>query len=410
MALSGIDKTRHTGTEISDAIDKIGTLQTNINNLSDGYVTLDTAQRISGQKVLNKSLVFQYPEETGQLFLDKETTNDVSYIVKLPAKNGTIALLEDIGDVPNVFELKGDITTLANLNNVANPETGWIYHVTSEIDTVNNRLYYYDGTKWTPLNGITDLSAYSTTEQMNLAIKAAIDGQTKDSTPTQNSTNLVTSGGVKSYVDNTVSTAINNLDGEYVKKSGDTITGNLTVNTKITLPNAPVDNTDAVNKAYVDSNLSNAGRIPILKLADTVVLIKTIGQQTAVASTDFTPSGPLVENTTLISDKDGSIGKYIEVGENGTIVWETICISGLTTSVPIAQDPFIISYDDNGSSNTITLPYNIKVCNRIEIDTGNSLGLLTPNIDYTYTKGSNQITISNSEWISNRKIRVEGFN
>ena len=49
-------------------------------------------------------------------------------------------------------------------------------------------------------------------------------------------------------------------DARYVAKAGDTMTGNLVMQagTKVTLTDAPVAATDAVNKAYVDSNVGMA--------------------------------------------------------------------------------------------------------------------------------------------------------
>lgn len=49
-------------------------------------------------------------------------------------------------------------------------------------------------------------------------------------------------------------------DSRYVLKAGDTMTGNLTMQsgTKITLPDLPVANTDAANKLYVDQNVGMA--------------------------------------------------------------------------------------------------------------------------------------------------------
>lgn len=62
-----------------------------------------------------------------------------------------------------------------------------------------------------------------------------------DSVPTEGSNNPVTSGGVKTYVDNKVDSK--------VSKSGDTMTGPLT------LSEAPTEDNHAATKAYVDDSV-----------------------------------------------------------------------------------------------------------------------------------------------------------
>lgn len=73
---------------------------------------------------------------------------------------------------------------------------------------------------------------------------------------------------IRSYVDD----KITDLGSDYVKKTGDTMTGTLTMSgsAKIILPNAPTANTDAANKQYVDSMSSKTEVTALQKKVDEV--------------------------------------------------------------------------------------------------------------------------------------------
>ena len=55
----------------------------------------------------------------------------------------------------SAMHYKGTVETVADLENIASPETGDVYNVTSTGDN-----YAYDGTSWDKLSGVVDLSAY----------------------------------------------------------------------------------------------------------------------------------------------------------------------------------------------------------------------------------------------------------
>ena len=78
--------------------------------------------------------------------------------------------------------------------------------------------------------------------QIDAGVSASLN---PDATPTLSSTNLVTSGGVKTYVDT-------GLNGK-LSLAGGTMTGNIAMTShSITGLAAPTNNGDAVTKKYVD--------------------------------------------------------------------------------------------------------------------------------------------------------------
>ena len=75
------------------------------------------------------------------------------------------------------FIFKGVVDYVSDLPAAASAEAGWVYQVryrgSSGTDPLNAE-YAFDGTNWVELGSIVDLSAYSTTTQMNAAIDLAI--------------------------------------------------------------------------------------------------------------------------------------------------------------------------------------------------------------------------------------------
>lgn len=71
----------------------------------------------------------------------------------------------------------------------SNPKVGQVYY-----NTTDNNIYRYNGTEW-----VSYQEELTTVSAGTLSI---------DSEPTSDSNNLVTSGGVKQYVDNAIGTAI----------------------------------------------------------------------------------------------------------------------------------------------------------------------------------------------------------
>lgn len=88
---------------------------------------------------------------------------DGSLFARVAQHTADIAALE--GKVAGVFHFKGAAPD-GQLAKVENPQVGDVY-------TVGEKEYAYSGAEWVELGFTTDLSAYSTTEQMNEAIAAA---------------------------------------------------------------------------------------------------------------------------------------------------------------------------------------------------------------------------------------------
>lgn len=80
-----------------------------------------------------------------------------------------------------VYIVKGSINTLNDLNNVSNPETGWVYNVISGVNTIGEANYIppgtnfvWNGSSWDPLGGTIDLSNYKTGSVITSEIEAAL--------------------------------------------------------------------------------------------------------------------------------------------------------------------------------------------------------------------------------------------
>lgn len=81
------------------------------------------------------------------------------------------------GSISSVYKYKGNVSTVADLANVSDPETGHVYFVTE--DSLN---YAYNNGAWNPLAGIIDLSGYTTDEEFESALSNKAD---KTSIPTK---------------------------------------------------------------------------------------------------------------------------------------------------------------------------------------------------------------------------------
>lgn len=101
------------------------------------------------------------------------------------------------GKLTGVFHFKGAPTD-GQLSNVVDPEVGDVY-------TVGSKEYAWSGTEWTELGFTTDLSAYSTTEQINSAIATAkseaISAAETDATTKANTAESNAKAYAKEYAD-----------------------------------------------------------------------------------------------------------------------------------------------------------------------------------------------------------------
>ena len=117
---------------------------------------------------------------------------------------------------------------------------------------------YVDGHRFA-LDGLTDVDAGSPSDNDVLKYDSGSGRWVSAVAPGGSaSTSSITPAG--NITSTNVQAAIYELDNEKVKKSGDSMTGNLDMDNGATitgLPNAPVNNNDATSKLYVDTLVSN---------------------------------------------------------------------------------------------------------------------------------------------------------
>ena len=108
----------------------------------------------------------------------------------------------------------------------------------------------------------------------------------------------------KEYVDQQIANVQGQIDGK-VSKTGDTMTGNLVMSgagVTVTLPNAPVNNTDATNKTYVDGK-DAAIQDQIDNLTEGTTALPYVKKAGDTMTGDLTMSGDAV----IRLDTDGSV-------------------------------------------------------------------------------------------------------
>lgn len=148
------------------------------------------------------------------------------------------------GKVAGVFHFKGAAPD-GQLAKVENPQVGDVY-------TVGEKEYAYSGSEWVELGFTTDLSAYSTTEQMNAAIGAA-KGEANTYADGKASAALT---DAKSYADGLKTTLDGDIDAVEAKLGA--VPADKTVKEY-------VDEADAATltsaKSYADSKVSGLGAL-----------------------------------------------------------------------------------------------------------------------------------------------------
>jgi len=140
--------------------------------------------------------------ESGTAIADLATNDYVGTIPQSASATSVVEYVDEAIDeatatLAGVFHFKGTVATVSALPASGNTE-GDVYHVTED-DSEHVWIEPSGGTGyWEPLGGAMDLSAYSTTTQMNAAIAAgdaAVVGQSGDAA----SANTVY--GAKAYAD-----------------------------------------------------------------------------------------------------------------------------------------------------------------------------------------------------------------
>lgn len=115
--------------------------------------------------------------------------------------------------VSAVYKYKGSVATYADLPST-DLTTGDVYNVQSD-----GSNYAWTGTEWDKLGGEVDLSNYYTKSQTDELLNGKQNKLTFDIIPTASSTNPVTSGGIKTYVDTIVgdiNSALDIINGEVI--------------------------------------------------------------------------------------------------------------------------------------------------------------------------------------------------
>ncbi|TFG94184.1 hypothetical protein E4H12_15635, partial [Candidatus Thorarchaeota archaeon] len=139
---------------------------------------------------------------------------------------------------------------------------------------------------------------------------------------------------------------VNYADLNYVNVTGDTMTGNLTMSSadiiltgggsQITLPNVPVVGTDATNKTYVDSEITNLNSVYIAldgtNTPTTGLIDFGVGVTISGGNFAFTSAGTISMGNVLVNDvldpvnlQDAATKNYVDVavgavGADGTLL------------------------------------------------------------------------------------------
>ena len=169
-------------------------IETAINDLKTAMENLDDAQSVASRIKANKDAIAAINDSaTGILALSKEYTDtkiglgDTTYQTVKAYVDAVESNLN--AKIAGAFYFKGVVNYVADLANVENPQSGFVYQVkyrgTEGTDPLNAE-YAYDGTSWVELGSIIDLSAYSTTEQVMEAINAAKTAAAEDATSKAN--------------------------------------------------------------------------------------------------------------------------------------------------------------------------------------------------------------------------------
>jgi hypothetical protein len=199
-------------------------------------------------------------------------------------------------------------------------------------------------------------------------------------------------------------------DSRYLALSGGTMAGNITVPTgnKVTIADAPTVATDATNKTYVDTAITNAtpnatttalGKIQLAgDLAGTATAPTVPGlalkEDVANKSTD----GTLVSNSDVKYPTEKAVKTYVDnqLGNSYRIVGIT---SNVTVTIPANTAEYTILCDASTGGITVTLPapdtFNVgKILVLKKVDTTSNIVTFSPAL---YMDGTNTVTETNIE-------------
>ena len=219
-------------------------------DIADNTITTD---KISGQIAVSEGGTGSDMSTTIGYVKQANIGDNFTTVTSIPVADVTGAVRKVNGVSPNT---NGEVTinwgtvysgTLANISTgVPNPANGDTYVIANDSSTNNGRTFIYDGTNWLEV------------------------------TPNQAA-----------------------LDARYLRLSGDTMQGDIVIpaNNKITLTDLPTNATDAANKAYVDTQITNA-------TPDASTSVKgKIQLGGDLAGTGTTAAAPVISNNAITTSK-----------------------------------------------------------------------------------------------------------
>ena len=228
-----------TTTELGYLSGVTSSIQTQLNNkansshthsylpLSGG--TMSGAINLGTNKLTNLATPTSSTDATNKQYVDSQVATKQNTITGAAS---TIASSNLTSNRVTISDNSGKI----GISDITTTELNYLDNVTSNIQTqLNNKLSLSGGT----MTGDINLGTHKIT---NLG------------TPTSN-----TDAATKSYVDTAVANVSGGVSGAYLPLTGGTMSGEISMgNNKITNISTPTQNTDAVNKQYVDTQITSA--------------------------------------------------------------------------------------------------------------------------------------------------------
>lgn len=320
-----------------------------------------------------------------------------------------ISRLEDMSD--------GDIWTVKDSGSIRNPDG-------SVLNVQAGDLVRYDGAQWTQFLHL-DLSGYATDDELNSAVRNLLnsvdvmlsgkqDCLTFDTTPTEHSSNPVTSNGIKDYVDSAVTgtykyrgsvaasyvnglTNPSNGDVYNINEAGEITNGedgkpmSVSVGDNVAWVDDPVQHKSYWDRMAAELDLSNFVEFDDIATANMTGVVKS---STATGKVSVGTDGTMSVNgwgdkadkshthaTTDITATNSDKGKVLQVGSDGKAAWATLAVDSALSST--SENPVqnkVVKAALDGKLNHITDATKI---------TGTIKGFTSFEIPVTYKTGVN---------------------
>lgn len=302
-----------------------------------------------------------------------------------------ISLLEDMSD--------GDIWTVKDSGSIRNPDG-------SVLNVQAGDLVRYDGSQWTQFLHL-DLSGYATDDELNSAIRnlsnsvdVMLSGKqdclTFDTTPTEHSSNPVTSNGIKDYVDSAVTgtykyrgsvaasyvnglTSPSNGDVYNINEAGEITNGedgkpmSVSVGDNVAWVDDPVQHKSYWDRMAAELDLSNFVEFDDIATANMTGVVKS---STATGKVSVGTDGTMSVNgwndkadkshshaTTDITATTSDKGKVLQVGSDGKAAWATLAVDNALSSTsenPVQNKVVKAALDANQNTLTFGTPANMQ--------------------------------------------------